>query len=149
MKQLTLLFLILILNCNTPKKEDSVKKEKSNSDSTNQNLDTTKKEELEEFISPKEGFVTQSVFQVVVFSLSDSLQEAKREALDIAKRKSINLLISNTRQPLSSQGRNEIKSIVEESGKITKESSRLEGKYYFIYKIEKPGLEILIKDKLN
>ncbi len=146
MKKLILVILVSVISCTAGKKNETTEKTE---DPSNKTVNTTAKETLEEFTNPKEGFITQSIFQVVVFSLNESGVQAKSEALDVAKKKSVNLLVSSARQPLSSQGRNEIKSLVEESGKITKESGLVEGKYYFIYQIEKPGLQIYIKDKLN
>ena len=146
MKKFLILSLILTLSCATGKKEDPAVKPDN---TTTQNTNLESKNDLEEFIHPKEGFVTGSIFQVVVFSLKPSGSEAKSDALDVAKKKSVNLLTAAAKQPLSSPGRTELKSLAEESGKIVKESGLIDGKYYYIYQIQKPGLQIYIKEKLN
>ena len=148
MKQILTVFIfsaIFLSGCasgDKPRNETAKEPEKTEpkkTDSTDQ----------EEFFHPKEGFITPSTFQVVVFSLKESSSEAKSDSLDIAKKKSINLLISSAKQPLSPSGKTELKSLVEETGKITKESGKLDGKYYFIFQINKPGLQTYVKEKLN
>ena len=145
MKKIIIVSLIFALSCATGKKDDAQKPD----DSSTQNKNTTNNSNVEEFIHPKEGFLNGSTFQVVVYSLQSDNSTARSDALDVAKKKSVNLLISNAKQPLTGHGRTEIKSIVEESGKIIKESAQIEGKYYFIYQIQKPGLQIYITEKLN
>ncbi|MCE9501204.1 MAG: hypothetical protein K8R21_12015 [Leptospira sp.] len=126
-------------------------KQETAKDTTNPVNEAKKPEnqDKDEFFNPKEGFITPSTFQVVVFSLKENSSEARSDSMDIAKKKSVNMLTSSAKQPLTSSGKTEIRSIVEESGKITKESGQLEGKYYFIFQITKPGLQTYVKEKLN
>lgn len=106
----------------------------------------TKHSGKNEFQNLPEGFINSSSFQVVVSSLKSNDSSAEKEAISVAEKKSFQMLQTYPKKPLSAKGRKELK-LISGSGKITKKGSH-SGKKYFVYRIQKPGLKILVESKL-
>ncbi|TGL11313.1 lipoprotein [Leptospira levettii] len=96
-----------------------------------------------EFTKAKEGFVTESLFQVAVSSVLPTEKEREEEAKSIAEQKSLNLLKTYTNTNLSDKGKKELREISKE-GKIVNKNVSVGGRYFFLYQIQKPNLKRLV-----
>ena len=148
------LFLILIssilalsaINCTNDKKETT--SNTSTSKSVAEEASSTETVQESEYEKYPEGFINGNTFQVVVSSLKDDKSSASSEALSVAKKKSLQILLTYPKVNLSSEGRKELKEL-SESGKITKSSAYSNSRMYFVYQISKPSLEIYVKKQLK
>ncbi len=104
---------------------------------------------LDEWNQLTEGFLNRSVFQVKVSSLKADKDEALLEAEEVAKKKATKLLIAEGVPYMTPESKVEIKILVEEHGKITSDSVKIEDKYFFAFQVKKPALEIIVKEKLK
>ncbi|MCW7472759.1 lipoprotein [Leptospira levettii] len=101
-----------------------------------------------EFTKAKEGFVTESLFQVAVSSVLPTEKEREEEAKSIAEQKSLNLLKTYTITNLSDKGKKELREISKE-GKIVNKNVSVGGRYFFLYQIQKPNLKRLVTKDLE
>lgn len=111
----------------------------------------TKPEETElviEFTKAKEGFISESLFQVAVSSVLPTEKEREEEAKSIAEQKSLNLLKTYTIPNLSDKGKKELREISKE-GKILNKNVSVGGRYYFLYQIQRPNLKRLVTKDLE
>jgi hypothetical protein len=99
--------------------------------------------------SSKEGFIDSSTFQIKVSSLKTNKAEALEEAHDVAKRKALRLLLTETIPNISSEGKVDLRILIEEYGKIIADSEFTGEKYHFIFQIKRPALEIIVKEKIK
>jgi 16S rRNA C967 or C1407 C5-methylase (RsmB/RsmF family) len=104
---------------------------------------------LDEWNKLNEGFLNRSVFQVKVSSLKPDKEEALLEAEEVAKKKATKLLIAEGVPYMTPESKVEIKILVEENGKIISDSVRIDDKYFFVFQVKKPALEIIVKEKLK
>ncbi|MCB1176638.1 MAG: hypothetical protein KDK36_03570 [Leptospiraceae bacterium] len=104
---------------------------------------------LEEWNKVKEGFLNTATFQVKVTSLKSDRDAALAEANEVAKRKAVKLLIAEGVDFMSPESKVDIKILVEESGKMIADSEKLEERFYFVFQVKRPALEIIIKEKLK
>lgn len=104
---------------------------------------------LSEWNSVSEGFRSSYAYQVKVTSLKSDPELALKEAVDVAKRKSVKMLIAEAIPGLSNDSKTDIKILVEEYGKIVADSDFFDNKHHFVFLILKPGLETIIKEKLK
>lgn len=123
----------------TPIKIDSPKSDRFSMRSTG----------INDWTSSKEGFIDSSTFQIKVSSLKTNKTEAIEEALDVAKRKALRMLLTEAVPNLSSEGKVDLRILIEEYGKITADSDFTGEKYHFIYQIKRPALEIIVKERLK
>ncbi|WCL50828.1 hypothetical protein [Leptospira sp. GIMC2001] len=120
-------------------------------DSTNKTVLEESKpvaQEQDGFEKLPEGFINSSTFQIVVSSLKDDPSQAESEALSVAKKKAVQVMLSYPKTALSQEGKKEIKEIAE-SGKITTKSQPNSGRSYFVYQVQKAGIETLVKSKIR
>ncbi|ABZ93814.1 Hypothetical lipoprotein [Leptospira biflexa serovar Patoc strain 'Patoc 1 (Ames)'] len=111
----------------------------------------TKPEETElviEFTKAKEGFISESLFQVAVSSVLPTEKEREEEAKSIAEQKSLNLLKTYTIPNLSDKGKKELREISKE-GKILNKNVSVGGRYFFLYQIQRPNLKRLVTKDLE
>ncbi|GBF40995.1 lipoprotein [Leptospira ellinghausenii] len=101
-----------------------------------------------EFTKAKEGFITESLFQVAVSSVLPTEKEREEEAKSIAEQKSLNLLKTYTIPNLSDKGKKELRDISKE-GKIVNKNVSVGGRYFFLYQIQKPNLKRLVTKDLE
>ncbi len=123
----------------TPIKIDSAKSDRFSMRSTG----------INDWTSSKEGFIDSSTFQIKVSSLKTNKTEAIEEALDVAKRKALRMLLTEAVPNISSEGKVDLRILIEEYGKITADSDFTGEKYHFIYQIKRPALEIIVKEKIK
>ncbi len=142
---LTSFSIIFTLNC----ANDKVQTPKEN-DSTSVVEEATKSETISENEYEKypEGFIDSNTFQVVVSSLKEDLSSASTEALSVAKKKSLQILLTYPKVNITPDGRKELKEI-SESGKVVKTSSYTDSRMYFVYQISRPNLEAYVKKQLK
>ncbi|EKJ85411.1 lipoprotein [Leptospira meyeri] len=108
----------------------------------------TENEVILEFTKAKEGFLSESLFQVAVSSVLPSESERIEEAKTIAEQKSLNLLKTYTIPNLSDKGRKELRDISKE-GKIVDKNVSVGGRYFFLYQIQKSNLKRLVTKDLE
>ncbi|TGM81631.1 lipoprotein [Leptospira mtsangambouensis] len=108
----------------------------------------TENEVILEFTKAKEGFLSESLFQVAVSSVLPSESERTEEAKTIAEQKSLNLLKTYTIPNLSEKGRKELRDISKE-GKIVDKNVSVGGRYFFLYQIQKSNLKRLVTKDLE
>ncbi|TGM48196.1 lipoprotein [Leptospira biflexa] len=111
----------------------------------------TKPEETElviEFTKAKEGFISESLFQVAVSSVLPTEKEREEEAKSIAEQKSLNLLKTYTIPNFSDKGKKELREISKE-GKILNKNVSVGGRYFFLYQIQRPNLKRLVTKDLE
>ncbi len=137
--------IIITLNC----ANDKVQTPKVN-DSTSVVEEATKTETVleNEFEKYPEGFIDSNTFQVVVSSLKEDLSSASTEALSVAKKKSLQILLTYPKVNITPDGRKELKEI-SESGKVVKTSAYTDSRMYFVYQISRPNLEAYVKKQLK
>lgn len=137
--------IIITLNC----ANDKVETPKVN-DSTSVVEEATKTETVleNEFEKYPEGFIDSNTFQVVVSSLKEDLSTASTEALSVAKKKSLQILLTYPKVNITPDGRKELKEI-SESGKVVKTSAYTDSRMYFVYQISRPNLEVYVKKQLK
>ncbi|MGV3667080.1 MAG: lipoprotein [Leptospira bouyouniensis] len=146
-KQLTIAFFTLFLAFTlTQCKSKEIKETKEVKETIE-----TKPEETElviEFTKAKEGFLSESLFQVAVSSVLPTEKEREEEAKTIAEQKSLNLLKTYTIPNLSDKGKKELREISKE-GKIVNKNVSIGGRYFFLYQIQKPNLKRLVTKDLE
>jgi PBP1b-binding outer membrane lipoprotein LpoB len=130
--------------CATEKKIEPTNPSNSVIDEANRN-ESVKEDEFEKY---PEGFIDGNTFQVVVSSLKPESKDAEVEAISVAKKKSLQILLTYPKISLSDEGRKELKNI-SESGKITKRSGYNNSRMYFVYQIQKSNIEIYIKKQIK
>lgn len=137
--------IIITLNC----ANDKVQTPKVN-DSTSVVEEATKTETVleNEFEKYPEGFIDSNTFQVVVSSLKEDISTASTEALSVAKKKSLQILLTYPKVNITPDGRKELKEI-SESGKVVKTSAYTDSRMYFVYQISRPNLEAYVKKQLK
>ncbi|XDD55442.1 lipoprotein [Leptospira sp. WS4.C2] len=108
----------------------------------------TENEVILEFTKAKEGFISESLFQVAVSSVLEAESARAEEAKTIAEQKSLNLLKTYTIPNLSDKGRKELREISKE-GKIVDKNVSIGGRYFFLYQIQKPNLKRLVTKDLE
>ncbi|TGK26092.1 lipoprotein [Leptospira stimsonii] len=95
----------------------------------------------DEYIKAAEGFVNGDTFQVVISSLEGSQENAQ----ELARKRAINLLIAEKGETFRSSDKIVIKELVETKGKIVKSSGAIQGKTYFLFQVNSPGLRSSLK----
>ncbi|AOP34857.1 hypothetical protein A0128_13980 [Leptospira tipperaryensis] len=95
----------------------------------------------DEFIKATEGFISGDTFQVVISSLEGSHESAQ----DLARKRAINLLIAEKGETFRSSDKVILKELVETKGKIVKSSGSIQGKTYFLFQVNSPGLKSSLK----
>ncbi|MBM9590266.1 lipoprotein [Leptospira sp. 201903075] len=108
----------------------------------------TENEVILEFTKAKEGFISESLFQVAVSSVLETESARADEAKTIAEQKSLNLLKTYTIPNLSDKGRKELRDISKE-GKIVDKNVSVGGRYFFLYQIQKANLKRLVTKDLE
>lgn len=108
----------------------------------------TENEMILEFTKAKEGFISESLFQVAVSSVLETESARADEAKTIAEQKSLNLLKTYTIPNLSDKGRKELREISKE-GKIVDKNVSVGGRYFFLYQIQKANLKRLVTKDLE
>ncbi|PJZ85681.1 lipoprotein [Leptospira harrisiae] len=108
----------------------------------------TENEVILEFTKAKEGFLSESLFQVAVSSVLPTESERIEEAKTIAEQKSLNLLKTYTIPNLTDKGRKELREISKE-GKILDKNVSVGGRYFFLYQIQKTNLKRLVTKDLE
>lgn len=101
-----------------------------------------------EFTKAKEGFISDSLFQVAISSVLTSESERMVEAKSIAEQKALNLLKTYTIPNLSEKGKKELRDIAKE-GKIIDKNVIVGSRYYFLYQIQKSNLKRLVTKDLE
>ncbi|TGL72324.1 lipoprotein [Leptospira jelokensis] len=101
-----------------------------------------------EFTKAKEGFLTDSLFQVAISSVLPSEKEREEEAKTIAEQKALNLLKTYTIPNLSDKGKKELREISKE-GKIVNKNVSVGGRYFFLYQIQRPNLKRFVTKDLE
>ncbi|PJZ45988.1 lipoprotein [Leptospira brenneri] len=133
---LSFAILTLVWNCKSKEtKEVSQPKDSEN-------------EVILEFTKAKEGFLSESLFQVAVSSVLETESGRIEEAKTIAEQKSLNLLKTYTIPNLSDKGRKELRDISKE-GKIVDKNVSVGGRYFFLYQIQKSNLKRLVTKDLE
>lgn len=132
----SVLFLIQCSSTSTKKPENETPKENK----------TTVQEEsnegaADEFTKAPEGFLSSDTFQVVISSLEGNADSAQ----DLARKRAINLLIAEKGESFRSSDKVVIKELVESKGKIVKHSGSIQGKTYFLFQVNSPGLKSSLK----
>jgi hypothetical protein len=59
------------------------------------------------------------------------------------------MLLTEAVPNISSDGKVDLRILIEEYGKITSDSEFTGEKYHFIYQIKRPALEIIVKEKIK
>ncbi|TGL48828.1 lipoprotein [Leptospira kemamanensis] len=101
-----------------------------------------------EFTKAKEGFLTDSLFQVAISSVLPTEKEREEEAKSIAEQKALNLLKTYTIPILSDKGKKELREISKE-GKIVNKNVSVGGRYFFLYQIQRSNLKRLVTKDLE
>jgi len=102
----------------------------------------------EEFTQAKEGFLTDSLFQVAISSVATDPEARKEEARSTAEQKAHNLLKTYAPSLLSDRGKKELREISKEGKLIDKNVSK-GNRYFFLYQIQKKDLKRLITGGLE
>ncbi|MCG6145210.1 lipoprotein [Leptospira bandrabouensis] len=134
---LTFAMTILIWNCKSKETKEDVPQSKD-----------TENAAVLEFTKAKEGFISDTLFQVAVSSVLESENARMEEAKTIAEQKSLNLLKTYTIPNLTDKGRKELREISKE-GKIVDKNVSVGGRYFFLYQIQKPNLKRLVTKDLE
>ncbi|TGM52713.1 lipoprotein [Leptospira adleri] len=95
----------------------------------------------DEYIKAAEGFINGDTFQVVISSLEGSHENAQ----DLARKRAVNLLIAEKGETFRSSDKIVIKELVDSKGKIVKSSGSIQGKTYFLFQVNSPGLKSSLK----
>lgn len=134
---LSLTIVILIWNCKSKETKDVAPQSKDTENIT-----------VLEFTKAKEGFISDTLFQVAVSSVLETENARLEEAKTIAEQKSLNLLKTYTIPNLTDKGRKELREISKE-GKIVDKNISVGGRYFFLYQIQKPNLKRLVTKDLE
>ncbi|MCZ8341834.1 MAG: lipoprotein [Leptospira sp.] len=132
---LILSLVLWISACKSKETKETIQKEPEN-------------ELILEFTKAKEGFITDSLFQVAISSVLSSESERMTEAKSIAEQKALNLLKTYTIPNLSEKGKKELRDISKE-GKIIDKNVIVGSRYYFLYQIQKSNLKRLVTKDLE
>ncbi|TGN20116.1 lipoprotein [Leptospira idonii] len=136
--------LTAVFNCKSaPAKEEKIVQE---------TIVTTEKPEespaVLEFTKAKEGFITDSLFQVAISSVLPDAEGRILEAKSIAEQKSLNLLKTYAPANISEKSKKELRDISKE-GKLVDKNISLGGRYFFLYQINKRDLKRLVTTQLE
>ncbi|TGL37730.1 lipoprotein [Leptospira perdikensis] len=134
---LSFAIVTLVWNCKSKETKEVVTQAKD-----------TENEVILEFTKAKEGFISESLFQVAVSSVLETESARTEEAKTIAEQKSLNLLKTYTIPNLSDKGRKELREISKE-GKIVDKNVSVGGRYFFLYQIQKANLKRLVTKDLE
>ncbi|MDV6235728.1 lipoprotein [Leptospira ellisii] len=132
--------VLSFLHCPTPKRTvaepppQNPERKSVQEESTSPNPD-------DEFVKATEGFLSGDVFQVVISSLEGSPEGAQ----ELAKKRAVNLLIAEKGETFRSGDKAVLKELVEAKGKIVKSSGSIQGKTYFLFQVQSPGLKASLK----
>lgn len=96
----------------------------------------------------KEGFVSDSLFQVAVSSMAPNLDAKKEEARSIAEQRALNLLKTYAPSNLSELGRKELREISKSGYLLDKHASQGE-KTFFLYQIQRKDLKRMVTSGLD
>lgn len=143
---LSILIFCFQFQCKTTEKKET----KETTTEVKETIETKPEESplIIEFTKAKEGFITDSLFQVAISSVLPTEKEREEEAKSIAEQKSLNLLKTYTIPNLSEKGRKELREISKE-GKIVNKNVSVGGRYFFLYQIQKPNLKRLVTKDLE
>ncbi|TGJ98930.1 lipoprotein [Leptospira langatensis] len=131
----TVLLVSLLVVCKTPQKEEP--KTEPQKTVTQESVPT----EDDQFVKAIEGFLNSSTYQVVVSSLDSN----ESEALDLAKKRALNLFIAEKGDLFRPTDRKVLKEIVDNKGKIVKVSKPIHGKTYYIFQVTERDLKMELK----
>lgn len=131
----TILIVSLISVCKTPQTEEPKKETPKNV------VQESAPTEDDQFIKATEGFISSSTYQVVVSSLDGN----EGEALDLAKKRALNLFIAEKGDSFRPTDRKFLKELVDSKGKFVKVSKPINGKTYYLFHVSQPDLKIEIK----
>ncbi|MCW7492912.1 lipoprotein [Leptospira sp. 2 VSF19] len=134
---LSIAFAILVWSCKSKETKEVVPPTKD-----------IENEAVLEFTKAKEGFISETLFQVAVSSVLETEAARVEEAKTIAEQKSLNLLKTYTIPNLSDKGRKELREISKE-GKIVDKNVSIGGRYFFLYQIQKSNLKRLVTKDLE
>ncbi|XDD51204.1 lipoprotein [Leptospira sp. WS92.C1] len=135
---LSILSVLMLYQCTLASKK-TVESEKSNQIKSVQ--EESSANPADEFIKADEGFLNGDVFQVVISSLEGTGENVQ----DLARKRAINLLIAEKGETFRSSDKAILKELVETKGKIVKSSGAIQGKTYFLFQIQSPGLKASLK----
>ncbi|MEI7013690.1 lipoprotein [Leptospira licerasiae] len=130
-----LLIVSLISVCKTSQTEEPKKETPKNV------VEESAPTEDDQFVKATEGFINSSTYQVVVSSLDSN----ENEALDLAKKRALNLFIAEKGDSFRPTDRKFLKELVDSKGKIVKVSKPINGKTYYLFHVSQPDLKIEIK----
>lgn len=126
---------LVLTACTTAQKEETKPEPKKNvSQESAPNED-------DQFVKATEGFLNPSLYQVVVSSLDGN----EPEALDLAKKRALNLFIAERGELFRPADRKFLKEIVDSKGKIVKTSKPINGKTYYLFHVAQQDLKIELK----
>lgn len=132
--------LILIFSffsvCKTP-----TTKESGQTDTPKSVVQESAPAEEDQFVKATEGFLNSSTYQVVVSSLEGN----EREALELARKRALNLFIAEKGELFRPTDRKVLKELVDTKGKIARTSKPINGKTYYLFQISQPDLKIELK----
>ncbi|TGK29005.1 lipoprotein [Leptospira gomenensis] len=129
-----------VLHCSTPKRTP-VETPLQNPEHKSVQEESTSPNPDDEFVKATEGFLSGDVFQVVISSLEGSPEGAQ----ELAKKRAVNLLIAEKGETFRPGDKAILKEIVETKGKIVKSSGSIQGKTYFLFQVNSPGLKSSLK----
>ncbi|PJZ69386.1 lipoprotein [Leptospira perolatii] len=95
----------------------------------------------DQFVKATEGFLDSSTYQVVV----SSLESNEGDALELARKRALNLFIAERGDLFKPNDRKHLKEIVENKGKIVKTSKPIHGKTYYLFHVVETDLKTQIK----
>ncbi|TGN03355.1 lipoprotein [Leptospira dzoumogneensis] len=130
-----LLIVSFISVCKTPQTEEPKKETPKNV------VEESAPTEDDQFVKATEGFISSSTYQVVVSSLDGN----ENEALDLAKKRALNLFIAEKGDSFRPTDRKFLKELVDSKGKFVKVSKPINGKTYYLFHVSQPDLKIEIK----
>lgn len=142
---IALLVLLFFAFCKSPQKP--TQKETIQSQSSIEQDSPPSAEELE-FTKAKEGFLSDSLFQVAVSSVATDSESRKEEARNVAEQKALNLLKTLCPPNLSERGKKELREISKE-GKLVDKNVSVGNRYFFLYQIQKKDLKRLVTTQLE
>lgn len=138
--------LFLIFSCTSAPEKKPQPKETFKPGATIEQ-DTDSPETLE-FTQAKEGFLSETLFQVAVSSVSGDPSSRKEEARNVAEQKAFNLLKTSAPSNLSEKGKKELREISKE-GKLVDKNISVGNRYFYLYQIQKKELKRLVTSQLE
>lgn len=135
-KTISLLGILVALSACTTTQKEETKTEPSKSV-----IQESAPTEDDQFVKAVEGFLNPSLYQVVISSLDGN----ESEALDLAKKRALNLFIAERGELFRPTDRKFLKEIVDTKGKIVKTSKPIHGKTYYLFQISQPDLKVELR----